>query len=171
MSKDWAALWVSGPSDSEIKVEVTALTANINAMLRPCAFAMASSEDEILEKPVVLVVENEPIIRMETVHTIKEAGYAVLDASNADEAMKILEGHHHIRAVFTEIRLPGHRNGMELGRAIAERWPLVRLIMTSGVSKTDDFPADWRYVQKPYDGAQIAALLRALIVPHLTVVR
>ena len=140
-------------------------------MLRPCAFATASSEDGILEKPVVLVVENQPIIRMETVQMIKDAGYAVLDASDTSEAMKILEGRRDIRAVFTEIRLPGHRNGMELGRAIAERWPLVRLIMTSGVPQTDDFPADWRYILKPYGSAQIAAVLRALIIPHLTVVR
>jgi DNA-binding NtrC family response regulator len=124
-----------------------------------------------LEKPVVLVVENESIIRMETVQMIKDADYAVLDVSNTNEAMKILEDRRDIRAVFTEIRVPGHRNGMELGRAVAERWPLVRLIMTSGVPKTDDFPADWRYVRKPYDGAQIAAVLHALIVPHLTVVR
>jgi DNA-binding NtrC family response regulator len=140
-------------------------------MLRPCAFAMASSKDGILEKPIVLVVENESVIRMETVQMIKDAGYAVLDASNTSEAMKILKGRRDIRAVFTEIRLPGHQNGMELGRVIAGRWPLVRLIMTSGVPKTDDFPTDWRYVPKPYDSAQIAAVLRAVIVPHLTVVR
>jgi len=59
---------------------------------------------------------------------------------------------------------------MDLGRAIAERWPLVRLIMTSGVQKADNFPADWRYIPKPYDGAQLAAALCALVTPHLTVV-
>src|ERR1700684_1802689 len=98
-------------------------------MLRPCAFTTASSEDGILENPVVLVVENQSIIRMETVQMIKDAGYAVFDVSDTDEAMKILEDRRDIRAVFTEIRVPGHRNGMELGRAIAERWPLVRMIM------------------------------------------
>ncbi len=124
-----------------------------------------------MEKPVVLVVEDEAIIRMETVQMVKDAGYAAFDAANTNDAMKILESRRDIRAVFTEIRLPGHRNGMELGRVIAERWPLVRLVVTSGIPKTDNFPADWRYIPKPYDGAQLAAALHALIVPHLTVVR
>jgi len=132
---------------------------------------MASSEDGILEKPIVLVVENEAVIRLETVLAIKDAGYIVLGASDTDGALAIMEAHRDVRAVFMEIRTPGRLNGMELGRLIAERWPLVRLIMTSGVPKTDDFSTDWRYVLKPYDGAEIAALLRALIVPHLTVVR
>ena len=112
-----------------------------------------------MEKPVVLVVENEAIIRMETVQMVKDAGYAVLDAPNTDEAMTILERRSDIRAVFTEIRVPGHRNGMDLGRAIAKRWPLVRLVMTSGVPKSDNFPADWRYIQKPYCGSEIVSAL------------
>src|SRR5665213_1394097 len=107
---------------------------------------------------------------METVQVVKDAGYAVLDAPNTDKAMTILEGRRDIRAVFTEIRVPGHQDGLELGRAIAERWPLIRLLMTSGTPKADDFLAEWRYIQKPYDGAQIITALRALVIPYLTVV-
>jgi len=123
----------------------------------------------MFEKPVVLVVEDEPIIRMETVQMVRDAGYAVLDAPNASEAMTILQERSDIHAVFTEIRIPGHQNGMDLGRAIAERWPLVRLIMTSGVAKADSFPADWRYIPKPYDGSQLATALRALFAPRVAV--
>ena len=117
----------------------------------------------MLEKPVVLVVEDEPIIRMETVQMVKDAGYAVLDAPNTDEAMTILERRSDIRAVFTEIRVPGHLNGLDLGRVIAERWPLVRLIMTSGDRRWDSIPADWCYIQKPYYGSQIINALRTLV--------
>ena len=134
------------------------------------AFSDSVNEDGILEKPVVLIVEDEAIIRMETVQVVKDAGYAVLDAPNTDKAMIVLESRRDIRAVFTEIRVPGQRNGMELGRTIAERWPLIRLLMTSGTPKADDFPADWQYIQKPYDGAQITTALRALVIPYLTVV-
>jgi CheY-like chemotaxis protein len=126
-------------------------------------------EDKALEKPVVLVVEDQPIIRMETVQMIKDAGYAVVDAPNASEAISILEGRSDIRAVFTEIRVPGHRNGLDFGRAVTERWPLVRLMMTSGVPKANNFPADWHYIPKPYDGAQLAAALHALFAPRLAV--
>jgi len=83
--------------------------------------AMALSEDRILEKTVVLVVEDESIIRMEAVQIIKDAGYVVLDASNTNDAMTILEERRDIRAVFTEVRVPGRLNGMDLARAIAER--------------------------------------------------
>ncbi len=134
------------------------------------AFSDGVNEDGILEKPVVLVVEDEAIIRMETIQMVKDAGFAALDAPNTDKAITILEARRDIRAVFTEIRVPGHRNGMDLGRAVAERWPLIRLLMTSGTPKADDFPADWQYIQKPYDGAQIATALRALVIPYLTVV-
>jgi len=121
--------------------------------------------------PVVLVVEDEPIIRTETVQMIKDAGYTVLDVPNTNDAMAILKDRRDIRAVFTEIRVPGQLNGMDLGHAIAERWPWVRLIMTSGFLKVDNFPAEWRYIPKPYDGAQVTAALRALIIPHLKIVR
>jgi DNA-binding NtrC family response regulator len=133
-------------------------------------FAMALSEDGILEKNTVLVVEDEPIIRMEAVQVIKDAGYVVLDASNTNDAITILEKRHDIRAVFTEIHVPGRLNGMDLARAIAERWPLIRLIVTSSASTVDNFPADWRYIPKVYDGAQIVAALRARFVPRLRVV-
>jgi DNA-binding NtrC family response regulator len=133
-------------------------------------FATASSEDGILEKNVVLVVEDEPIIRMEAVQVIKDAGYVVLDASNTDDAMTILEERPDIRAVFTEIDVPGRLNGMDLGRAIAERWPPIRLIVTSSASKVDNFPTDWRYIRKVYDGVQIVAALRTLFASRLTVV-
>jgi DNA-binding NtrC family response regulator len=112
------------------------------------------------QKSVVLVVEDEVVIRLETVLAIKDAGYAVLAAGNADEAMAVLKTRDDISAVFTEIRIPGHRNGLDLGRAIADRWPLVRLIMTSGDRRRENIPADWHYIQKPYCGSQIIDALR-----------
>ena len=118
----------------------------------------------------MLIVEDEAIIRMETAQAVEDAGYAVLDAPNTDKAMTILEGRRDIRAVFAEIRVPGHRNGMELGRAITQRWPLIRLLMTSGAPKANNFPTGWHYIQKPYDGAQLASALRALLIPYLMVV-
>jgi DNA-binding NtrC family response regulator len=123
-----------------------------------------------LEKLVVLVVEDEAIIRIEAVQMIKDAGYAALDVPSTDDAIKILESRSDIRAVFTEIRVPGRLDGMHLARAIAERWPSVRLIATSSVPKIDNFPADWRYIPKPYESGQIAAALRALLAPRLRIV-
>ena len=111
------------------------------------------------QKPVVLLVENEAVIRMETALAIEDAGYAVLAVGNADEAMAVLNAPNDIRAVFTEIRLPGRLNGLDLGRAIAERWPPMRVIVTSGDRRREHIPADWRYIQKPYCGSEIVSAL------------
>lgn len=108
--------------------------------------------ERIFENPVVLVIEVEPILRMETVQMVKDAGYAVLDAPSTNDAMTILKGRHDIRTVFSEIRVLEHLNGMKLARAIAQRWPLVRPIMTSGVPRADNSSAEWRYIPKPDDG-------------------
>lgn len=115
------------------------------------------------QKPVVLLVENEAVIRMETALAIEDAGYAVLAVGNADEAIAVLNARDDICAVFTEIRLPGDLNGLDLGRGIADRWPRMRLIVTSGDRRQDSIPADWRYIQKPYCGSQIVDTLRALM--------
>jgi DNA-binding NtrC family response regulator len=114
-------------------------------------------------KPVALVVENEAIIRMETALMIKDAGYDALATCNADEAIAVLNARDDICAVFMEIRLPGRLNGLGLGRAIAERWPMVGLIMTSGDRRRDNIPTDCCYIPKPYCGSQIITALRALV--------
>ena len=131
----------------------------------------ARSSTKPLEKPIVLVLENEPVVRMEAVQMLSGVGYAVLDVSNTDDAVTLLEDHDGIRAVFTEIRVPGRLDGMNLARVIAERWPRIRLVVTSTVPKIGGFPDDWRYIPKPYDSALIAATLRALLTPCLKIVR
>ena len=115
------------------------------------------------QKPVVLLVENEAVIRMETILAIEDAGYAVLAVGNADDAITVLNARDDICAVFTEIRLPGDLNGVDLARGIAERWPRMRLIVTSGDRRRDNIPAGWRYIQKPYCGSQIIDALRVLV--------
>lgn len=113
--------------------------------------------------PLVLVVENEAVIRLETGLAIKDAGYAVLEASNTDDALTILKSRQDVCAVFTEIRVPGRLNGLELGRLVVERWPLIRLIVTSSIPTLDNLSPDWRYIPKPYHGSQITAALQALV--------
>ena len=62
---------------------------------------------------------------------MEDAGFAVLEASNADEALAILESRSDIRAVFTDIRMPGSMDGWELAGAIRRRWPPMHLIVAS----------------------------------------
>jgi CheY-like chemotaxis protein len=66
------------------------------------------------ERPVVLIVEDEFLIRMASAEAIRDAGFEVLEAANADEAIGILESRRDIRVVFTDIQMPGSMDGAKL---------------------------------------------------------
>jgi CheY-like chemotaxis protein len=113
-------------------------------------------------RALVLVVEDEAIIRMNIVHVAEDLGYQVLEAFNADEALAILESHDEIRIVFTDVGMPGSMDGLKLARAISGRWPPIQLIVTSGrdISRDPEFPVHGWFIGKPYKNGQIAAALR-----------
>ncbi len=100
----------------------------------------------------ILVVEDEPIIRMNAVAMIEDAGYDVLEASNADDAITLLETRPQIRVVFSDIEMPGSMDGLKLIHAIRKRWPPAVLILASGrVSPlVDDMPERTVFLRKPY---------------------
>ena len=102
--------------------------------------------------PVVLVVEDEPFIRMQAVVIIEKAGYNVVEACHADEAIAILEMREDIRVVVTDIEMPGSMDGIKLARAIRDRWPPIELIVTSGRYRVraDDLPPRAKFMPKPY---------------------
>ena len=113
----------------------------------------------------MLVVEDENLIRSSTIDMIEEAGFDPIAASDADEALRILESRNDIRAVFTDIHMPGSMDGLKLVRVIRSRWPPVALVVTSGHTTVleSDLPAGGRFVRKPYQPAQIETVLRQLI--------
>jgi CheY-like chemotaxis protein len=81
---------------------------------------------------VVLVVEDEPLLRLMAVTMVENAGFAPIEAANADQAVRILESRTDIRIVFTDIDMPGSMDGMKLAACIRDRWPPVEIILTSG---------------------------------------
>jgi two-component system, response regulator PdtaR len=117
-----------------------------------------------LEKVVVLVVEDEALIRMEAVQIVMDAGFAVVEAGNADEAIKILESRRDIRAVFTDINMAGSIDGLQLSHAVRGKWPPIHLIVTSGLMAPNQaqLPANSRFIGKPYTAEHITAALREL---------
>jgi two-component system, response regulator PdtaR len=117
-----------------------------------------------MEKAVVLVVEDEALIRMNAVCMMEDAGFAVVEACNADEAIRILESRDDIRAVFTDINMSGSMDGWKLAHAVRGRWPPIHVIITSGSGVLDrgQLPANGRFIRKPYTGAQVTAALLEL---------
>ena len=116
------------------------------------------------KRPVVLVVEDEFLIRMHAAEMIEEAGFEVLEASNADEAVVILEARLDVAVVFTDIQMPGSMDGLKLAIAVRDRWPPIRIVTTSGFVdvRTEDLPEGMRFLSKPYSPAQIIGALHEL---------
>lgn len=113
---------------------------------------------------VVLVVEDEPLIRMAAAQIVEDAGFIALEARNADEAIAMLESRDDIRLVFTDIEMPGSMDGLKLAHAVRHRWPPVMLLLASGKLVPDEaqIPPGATFVPKPY-GDEIGSTLRELL--------
>jgi CheY-like chemotaxis protein len=111
---------------------------------------------------VVLVVEDDPIVRLGAVAIANESADKVYEAENADEAIGMLEQHADVTLLFTDIDMPGTIDGLELAQVVHERWPLVRLIVTSGRHSVSDeqVPDDGRFIAKPYYAETIRSAIR-----------
>jgi CheY-like chemotaxis protein len=83
-------------------------------------------------RPVVLVVEDDHLLRLDAADMIEAAGFEVVGAANADEAIAILESRNDIMVVFTDIQMPGSMDGLKLARAVRGRWPPIKIVTTSG---------------------------------------
>ncbi|MFT4276592.1 MAG: response regulator [Rhodopseudomonas sp.] len=121
---------------------------------------------KVSRRPVVLVVEDEPLLRMNAVDMIEAAGYEVLEAGSADEAITILEKRTDVRLVFTDIQIPGSMDGLKLARAVHGRWPPIKIVTTSGRVSVgpNDLPDGGKFVPKPYTSAQINGLLQEMLM-------
>ena len=118
-----------------------------------------------LPKTVVLVVEDEPLVLMDAMQSLEDAGFEVVDAFDAEHALVALERRPDIRAVFTDVNMPGKFDGVALARMVHERRPDMLIVVTSGVMKVqrDDIPEGGRFIPKPYDGVQVADLIGGLL--------
>jgi CheY-like chemotaxis protein len=114
--------------------------------------------------PVILIVEDEFLLRLDSAETIEHAGFEVIQAANADEAIAILNARPDIHVVFTDIQMPGSMDGLRLARFVRNRWPPIKIVATSGqvVASAGDLPAGSVFLPKPYRGAEVVATLREL---------
>jgi CheY-like chemotaxis protein len=96
---------------------------------------------------VVLVVEDEMLLRMRAVDMVEDAGYTPVEAVDADQAVAILESRSDIALLLTDIQMPGSMDGLGLAHSVHERWPPIRIIVVSGQLKAAniDIPADSRF--------------------------
>jgi two-component sensor histidine kinase/DNA-binding response OmpR family regulator len=114
--------------------------------------------------PVVLVVEDEIVLRMKAVDIVEDAGFTPVEAANADQALAILEARSDISVLFTDIQMPGSMDGLKLAHAVHLRWPMIKIILVSGqVAVTDaDKPAESLFFGKPLKMNQMVSELQAM---------
>jgi len=111
---------------------------------------------------IVLVVEDEALLREATVLYLEDCGFSVLQAANADQAIELLQTHERVGAVFSDIQMPGSVNGIGLAQWIGEILPAVKVLLTSG-QVLPVAAREWTLLTKPYEMADVARRLRGMI--------
>ena len=116
-----------------------------------------------MPKPLVLVVEDEALIRLNATMMLEDAGFDTVEAASANEAIVQLETNKEIEIVFTDINLPGGMDGLRLAAAIRDRWPPVELVLTSGRLRVaeHEMPARGLFLPKPYTSGQLIDTMRS----------
>ena len=118
------------------------------------------------DPPVVLLVEDELLVRMTAADELAEEGFQVLEAANADVALKVLEARSdEVLMLFTDVHMPGSMNGMALAGQVHARWPHVRILISSGYARPhqDEIPDDGRFMPKPYHAATLVRHIHELV--------
>lgn len=115
--------------------------------------------------PVVLVVEDEPLLRMLAVEVVEEAGFIAIEARDADEAVILLESRTDIALLFTDINMPGSMDGLKLAHAVRDRWPPIKILVVSGKQQlqSSDLPSNSCFVEKPYLASALVEELRSMV--------
>jgi CheY-like chemotaxis protein len=114
---------------------------------------------------VILVVEDEMLLRMRAVDMVEDAGFTSVEAVDADEAVAILEARSDVALMLTDIQMPGTMDGLKLAHTVHRRWPPIKIILVSGQLKLADIdiPFDSRFFGKPLDAAEMIAEMRTMI--------
>lgn len=113
----------------------------------------------------ILVVEDEPLLRMDMSDHLSDQGFHVFEAGDADQAIATLENNLDIRLIITDIDMPGSMDGLRLAEAVRDRWPPVKIIVVSGhrMVEITDLPDGSMFFSKPYSPAHIIASMRELL--------
>ncbi len=117
-----------------------------------------------MRKITVLVVEDQPLLRLNAVDMIEEAGFIALEAEDADAAIAILMLSADVQLVFTDIEMPGSMDGIQLAALVRDRWPPMHIIITSGRGAVDasTLPVGCPFVAKPPIWPSLIETMRCL---------
>jgi DNA-binding NtrC family response regulator len=100
----------------------------------------------------ILVAEDEVLVRLDVSEALRAKGHNVLEASSAEEAIQILKSGQVVSLVFTDVRMPGALDGLDLARYVRTHHPDVPVLITSGHLPADEMPEELgQLIAKPYN--------------------
>jgi two-component system, response regulator PdtaR len=114
---------------------------------------------------LIMVVDDDVFELMGASYMFSDAGYRVLEARNADEALQSLESNADVRLLFTDVSMPGSMSGADLAHQVAARWPRVGIIMTSGRPRPEPLPLGAKFHAKPYEPTNVLQHAREMAIP------
>src|SRR5579871_5653232 len=127
-------------------------------------------DNERIDGSAILVVEDEMLIRTMVVDHLRDSGYAVIEAANADEAIAMLRGADaKIDLVFSDVNMPGAVDGFGLARWVRQNKPHTHVLLTSGGDPAAHHATDLRdheVVPKPFGGRLLLARIRDALARH-----
>jgi CheY-like chemotaxis protein len=115
------------------------------------------------ERPVILVAEDEVLVRILISDVLQDEGYKVLEAADAREAMRVLEARPDVHVVVTDVEMPPGPSGIELAQQVRERWPYIQVLVTSGRVFPTELPEETVFVPKPWTAESLARLVREAV--------
>ncbi|MCJ8517331.1 CheY-like chemotaxis protein [Pseudorhizobium tarimense] len=115
----------------------------------------------------ILVVEDDPLIRLSITVDLADLGYEVYEAADAQEAIDQLTQHANISVLFTDIDMPGDIDGLRLAALVRDRWPPIKIIVTSGKHQLTcaDIPFTGVFIPKPYTPMVVASVITDIMRP------
>jgi len=123
------------------------------------------TQDTSTDHPTILVAEDNELQRHLASDLLEEHGYTVVEADNAEEAIKVMENRKDVRLLFTDIQMPPGCDGLELAREVHNRWPKVHLVITSGQVQPSraEIADDGRFIRKPYQAKDLLGQIEELL--------
>jgi len=122
----------------------------------------SSVEEAPAPRPTILVVEDDVLVRTALAQYLRETGLSVLEAVHVEEAVAILGANPSVQAIFSDVRLPGPRNGLDLARLVRAEYPHVKVLLTSGVLPLPEVK-DVAFLRKPYFLFDVERRLKEMI--------
>jgi CheY-like chemotaxis protein len=114
-------------------------------------------------QPIVLVVEDNSLVRIVIANFLESAGFAVIQAVDGAAALLVLASGAEFHVLFTDVQMPGPIDGVGVAMRVCEQRPGVSIVVTSGHGTPESLPPGGRFVSKPYDNRRVVTLLRELV--------